>query len=160
MGKNGIKIARSILSGGSLCPPSLLPVSEPLRCRGTRGRPRFGAIRGTRNKDAVAGPTPGLALIPCPLLVNAPQTLFARNVLIFKNTKDPIPNNHKPFSFKSLSKHRLCMPHGVVESGKNLFLCACAKDGTQRLIAECQGLLWAKSKKSSVGNFWQNLVFT
>lgn len=36
---------------------------------------------------------------------------------------------HKPSSFKSLSKHRLCVLHWALESLKNLFLCACAKDG-------------------------------
>lgn len=72
-------------------------------------------------------------------------------MLTFKNINDPIAATTNR-SHLNLSKHRLCTLRWAAESLENSCLCACAKDGAQRLISACQGLLWAASKKSSLRN--------
>lgn len=110
--KNRIKISCSVIPSGSLHPLSPLPISKPFdpTAPALPGELRLATIWsdsgdmgkgccGRASSKAYARPLPG----PC----YSPQTLFARNMLTFKNMKDPIPNTTNR-SYLNLSQNTGC----------------------------------------------------
>lgn len=105
-------------------PTLLLP--SPLDCQVHCSQAVSEAIASTWGKDAVTEPPLRLTLVPCLILI----MLFAGNLLTFKNMKHPIANPTNRSLLNLIQNTGCVLLHWVVESSRNLFLCARAKDGT------------------------------